>query len=154
MKWLSSLKNQTVLLALVGLCALNGLLCAVMILRENSNATQIVRLESEAKVATQSQQTKSAELNADLDVANSKIANLSRELEKTAKDLAKAQIQINKTAADLADTSNSLKSAVDDLQSLAGIVANFRNNNPWLTDTKQRPPWDVQIEKLLKDRKK
>jgi hypothetical protein len=169
MNWLSSLKNQTVLLALVGVGVFNGLLCAVMILRESSNATQIVRLESEAKAATLTQDAKAAEMKAGLESAaktaaqeqqaksvelKAENAMLRSDLERMSQDLAKAQLQIKKTADELADASKALKSAVADLQAVTGIVAQFQTNNPWLVDPKQRPPWDLQIEKMLKDKKK
>ena len=173
MNWLSTLKNQTILLALVGLGAINGLLCVVMILRENSNATQIARLEREAKEATQLQSQKLAELKAELESqakaarqseqersatltdslknANSAIDDLRDKLKQTSGDLMRAQNQIDGIPAKLETILKPLNTAINDLQS---AIAQFRTNHPWLVDTKQRPPWDMLFEKLPKDKKK
>ena len=125
--------NRLLLATLVGLGALNSLLCVFVVSRENVNASSVQSLK---EAAGQKQEE-----------ADRQVAGLRSTLDQTRKDLEDAKHQLNRAEA------NSKKLQIDLMRTAEGL--GYFQRLPWLNGPpSSKPPWAGDIQKLTSDLEK
>jgi len=131
---LRTISNRHLLVGLVGLGVLNAVLCLMYMMREKSNATEIVKLTDDLKLAS--------------DKSQNRAKNLADELALTRDELGMTRDELIQAKRSLGQTAEKLDRAQADLEKTRTTLATYQDKT-WLAESGKTPPWADSLRVLI-----